>query len=129
MVSRKCWFNSSKECKCKENKDCIELVFEHAKLVHCADETCVFNLQVPYEFVPNRGIGYKPFNEDIYRGVCTRKDLVLSPIRKFELETNKKITSCRMRADKNLKRPKFPDPDRLEGGLYPDLVDPHAAYH
>ena len=128
MTLRKCLLNTSKECACRENRYCIELAFEYSKLVHCADTGCLFNLEVPYEFVPDRGIGYKPFKDDVYRGICTRKDLVLSPIKAFELKTNRKITSCRMRSDKSLKRPKFPDADKLEGGSYPDPSE-FTGYH
>lgn len=129
MISRFCWYDKTRSCYCEEDKFCIEIVMKFMKLVYCADNACAFNLEVPYDFVPDKGMNYKPFKDDVVSGVCTRKDLVLSPIKTWELKTNKKLTTCRMRADKSLKRPKFPDADHIEGGSYPDPVDPHAAYH
>ena len=118
---RKCWYDPNfKLCFCEDDTKCIRALFEHAKLVYCNDKACKFNMSVPYEFVPDRGMNYKPFKDGVFTGICTRKDLALSPIQAWELKTNRKLTTCRVRSDKSLKRPKFPDPDKIEGGLYDD---------
>lgn len=124
MSERQCWYDKTRNCKCKSDEECLEVIFEHAKLVYCNDKECAFNLELPYKHFADRGKNYKPFADDYFDGICTRKDLALSPTKIFELKVNKKITSCRMRADKSLKRPKLPDPDNIQGGRY---EDPHSA--
>ena len=127
---RKCWYNSDKLCYCQEDSNCIELRLENARLLYCNDHDCKFNIELPYEHFIDRGKMHKPFKDDAFTGVCGRSDVGLSPKtimvdRKFK----NKVVTCRVRSDRSLNRPHLPDPDKIEGGSYPDPIDPHSAFH
>lgn len=127
---RNCWYSPDKNCHCKEDNNCIELILANAKLLYCNDHDCKFNIELPYKHFVDRGRMHKPFADDAFTGVCGRNDVGLSPKTiTVDRKVTKRVVDCRVRSDKKLSRPKLPDPDKIEGGSYPDPVDPHSAFH
>ena len=124
MSKRQCWYSEGKDCYCKKDDDCLELNIEYARLAYCNDKGCLFNVELPYSVSPDKGILYKPFEEDKYSGVCGRPN---GPFFAPDKKTGK--TTCRVRSEKKLSHPHFPDADKIEGGSLPDPIDVHAAYH
>ena len=124
-MKRECWYKEGIQCNCEENH-CNKLVEENSKLVYCNDKKCMFNIELPYKVFLDRGLNHKPFDDDGFTGVCGRQDVGVAPLNSSRY---KKMVTCRFRSDKTFSHFKFPDPERIEGGSYPDPIDPHAAFY
>jgi hypothetical protein len=93
---------------------------KYARVVFCGDSKCIYNLETPFGHKINRGLNYKPFDDDLIHGICTRPDLSLR-VKEIAVDHRKhKDTICVVRSEKKYSHPHFPDPTRLEGGVYDD---------
>jgi hypothetical protein len=121
MENRQCWLDTTAECSCEEDSKCELQRLRYAKIVFCNDRSCLYNHEMPYAHTPDRGKNYVPFEDDKMTGFCTRPgDLALAPHEISELKVKRRLTTCGLRSDRSLERPYFPDPDKIEGGSYPD---------
>lgn len=127
LEERQCWYNGNKTCDCADDRDCKNLLLENMKLLYCNDKECRFNRDLPYEYFVDRGRNHKPFKDDAFTGVCTRKDVGMARQvvhSSMKLGDKQKFTSCRVRADRKAPKPQFPDPDYIQHG---QIDDPHEA--
>ncbi len=123
--SRKCWLDAQKACECNADSECTEMFARYAKVVWCQDKECLWNVQLPSgEHFVDRGKTIKPWADDGFAGICSRKELALSPMNVAELKTKRVLTTCRVRSDKSLNEPHMPDADKIQGG---SISDPHSA--
>jgi hypothetical protein len=111
-----------------------ELLEKYVKVVWCNDTMCWWHIEVAEKYFVDRGKNHKPFTDDAFIGICSRKDIGLAPQKIWD-KTNKttlqRFTSCRVRSDKSLNEPHFPDPDKIQQHDIEDLKGPdwtHSAY-
>lgn len=113
--------------QCSGDETCPELVKRYSKLVYCDDYRCVWNVAIKFKKYVLHHKDEKPFEEDSAKGVCGRKEILLTPKEINTLQRKYKLATCSVRSDKgisgHLDFSRFP-----QGGNIPDPVDPGAAF-
>ncbi len=129
---RQCCLDKDHTCNCESNSKCILFFQKFAKVVWCADTKCTYNVEAPFEHVTDRGLGYKPFKDDVCTHVCSRSDISLAARDITDtLQTRRDhLATCSVRSDKKFSRLRMPHADSIQGGNLPDsYVGPKEKIH
>ena len=109
-------------CHCGDNVECRMLLIKYAQVVYCNDDTCLFNKTLDSPHLISRGLNHKPFNDDVFNGVCTRKGGIgLSKHQYTHNNRFKKDVVCKVRSDKTIQHPTFIQPEEMEFISKPEL--------